>query len=119
MTVRNVRLAVIGVVVLVFVAVGAVIAFRNAGGGGVTRNVTLNVTAARMTPDRISARQGDTLNLTVVNDHDAEVHLHGYDVHFEGGAGQPVTKSIKLDKTGSFEIELEASSTHLGELDVT
>jgi hypothetical protein len=118
---RNPRLVVIGVVVAVFVVVGAVIAFRGTGGGGggKTVPVTLTVTGSKMTPDRISARQGDTLEITLVEDRDGEVHLHGYDIHFEGKAGQPVTRSFKADKTGSFEIELEATSTHLGELDVT
>lgn len=116
---KNSRLLLILVVVVLFVAVGAVIAFRSAGGGGQTRNITLTVAGSNMTPDKIDAKQGDTLNITVVNDRDAEVHLHGYDIHFEGKPGEHVTKSFKADKTGSFEIELEATSTHLGELDVT
>jgi len=116
---RTNRLLLIGVVVVVFVAAGAFIAFRGAGGGGQTRNVTLTVAGDKMTPDKIDAKQGDTLNVTMVSDKDGEVHLHGYDVHFEGRAGEKVTKSFKADKTGSFEIEEEASSTHLGELDVT
>jgi hypothetical protein len=116
---RNTRLLVIGLVVVVFVVVGAVIAFRGAGGGGQTRDVTLTVTNGKMSPDKIEAKQGDTLNVTVVSDQDGEVHLHGYDVHFEGKPGEHVTKSFKADKTGQFEIELEATSTHLGELDVT
>lgn len=115
---RNSRLLLIGVVV-VFVAAGAFVAFRGVGGGGQTRNVTLTVANGKMTPDKIEAKQGDTLNITVVNDKDAEVHLHGYDIHFEGKAGERVTKSFKADKTGDFEIELEATSTHLGELVVT
>lgn len=116
---RNSRLLLIGIVVVLFVAAGALIAFRGAGGGGQTRNYTLTVADGKMTPEKIDAKQGDTLNLTVVNDKEGEVHLHGYDIHFEGKPGEHVTKSFKADKTGSFEIELEATSTHLGELDVT
>ena len=113
------RLLIIGAVIVVFVAIGAVLAFRGAGGGGQTRDVTLNVASGKMTPDKVEARQGDTLNLTIVKDRDGEIHLHGYDLHFEGKAGAPDKKSFKLDKTGSFEIEFEETSTHLGELDVT
>ena len=116
---RNSRLLLVVAVVVVFVAAGAFLAFRSAGGGGQTRNVTLTITDGEMKPDKIDARHGDTLNITVVNDEDAEVHLHGYDIRFEGKAGEPVTRSFKADKTGSFEIELETTSTHLGELDVT
>ena len=32
--------------------------------------------------------------------------------------GQPATKTFTADKTGSFEIEIEDSSTRLGELEV-
>lgn len=113
------RLLIIGAVVVVFVAIGAVLVFRGTGGGGQTRDVTLHIVNGKMTPDKIEARQGDTLHLTVVKDQDGEVHLHGYDLHFEGKAGQPDEKTFKLDKTGSFEIEYEQTSTHLGELDVT
>jgi len=117
--VRNTRLVVIVAVVAVFVVVGAVIAFRSTGGGGQARDYTLNVTGSTMKPDKMEARQGDTLTITVVADKDEEIHLHGYDVVFEGKAGERVTKTFKADKTGSFEIEIEDTSTHLGELDVT
>ncbi len=114
------RLLIIAAVVVVFLAAGGYVAFRNAGGGGQTRDVTLTVANNRMTPDTIQARQGDTLRITVLEtDTDQEVHLHGYDVHFEGPAGQPIERTIRADKTGRFELELEQTSTHLGELDVT
>ena len=113
------RLLIIGAVIVAFVAIGAIFAFRGAGGGGQTRDVTLNVVNGKMTPDKIEAKQGDTLNLTIVKDQDGEIHLHGYDLKFEGKAGEQDKKSFKLDKTGSFEIEYEDTSTHLGELDVT
>jgi FtsP/CotA-like multicopper oxidase with cupredoxin domain len=112
------RLVIIGAVIVVFVAVGAIIAFRSSGGGGQARSFTLTVANGKMTPDKIEAKSGDTLTVTIVKDQDGEVHLHGYDLHFEARAGVKDTKTFKADKTGSFEIELEATSTHLGELDV-
>ena len=116
---KNSRLLVIGAVIVVFIAIGAVFAFRNAGGGGQTRDITLTVANGKMTPEKIEAKEGDTLNITIVKDQDGEIHLHGYDLQFEGKAGEPDKKSFKADKTGSFEIEFEDTSTHLGELDVT
>lgn len=116
---RNPRSLILGAVIVVLIVIGGVIAFRSVGGGGQTRDITLTVASQKMTPDKVTAHQGDTLNLTLVKDTDEEVHLHGYDIHFEGKAGEKVTKSFKADKTGSFEIELEKTSTHLGELDVT
>lgn len=116
---RNPRLLLVGGLVVVLIVIAGVIAFRGVGGGGQTRDLTLTVANQKMSPDKITAHQGDTLNLTLVKDTDEEVHLHGYDIHFEGKAGEKVTKSFKADKTGSFEIELEKTSTHLGELDVT
>jgi hypothetical protein len=46
------------------------------------------------------------------------VHLHGYDIPFDTKAGQVVSHTFKAVNTGSFELEWESTSTHLGELDV-
>ena len=116
---RNRRLLIVAAIVVVLVVGGGIIAFRGAGGGGETRNLTLTVSNQKMSPEKITVKQGDTVNLTVIKDTDEEVHLHGYDIHFEGKAGTKVTKNFKADKSGSFEIELEQTSTHLGDLDVT
>jgi len=72
-----------------------------------------------MTPDKLTARHNDSITLTVTADKAEEIHLHGYDIAFQPAPGKPDTRTFKADKTGSFEIEIESSSTHLGELDVT
>ena len=81
-------------------------------------NFQFQVEGSRMTPAQATAHQGDTVNMTVSTDRAEEIHLHGYDYKFEPRPGQPAQKTFTADKTGSFEIEIESSSTHLGELEV-
>ena len=109
--VRTSVLALTGVVVLGAAA---------CGGGGSAQNVALGVNVAgnKMTPDKLSARQDDMVTLRVTADKAETIHLHGYDYKFEMKPGETQTKTFKADKTGSFEVEIEDTSTHLGELDV-
>jgi hypothetical protein len=114
------RTAIIAGVLVVFVAVGAYLIFsnRSAAGKPVTFNVT--VTGAKtMQPSVLSAHQNDQVTINISSETDGEVHLHGYDIPFECKAGQVVSHTFKAVNTGSFEIEWESTSTHLGELDVT
>ena len=111
----------IGVVVVVFLAVGAFLIFRAQGAGG-GRPVTFDVTisgARSMSPDSLRAKQGDMITINVKSDREGEVHLHGYDIAFDAKPGQAVSHSFRADKTGDFEIEWERTSTHLGDLVVS
>jgi plastocyanin len=72
-----------------------------------------------MKPAHLTVHEGDQVTFNITADRDSEIHLHGYDLHFEGRAGEKRTKTFTADKTGSFEIELEAGGTHLGDLEVT
>ena len=104
-------------------ALAAAVLFAAAACGGSSAptqhvNFQLQVKGDKMTPDKATARQGDTVNLTVSADKAEEIHLHGYDYKLEPKPGQPATKTFTADKTGSFELEIESSSTHLGELEV-
>ncbi len=110
---------VIGVVVI-FIVVGGILIFANQNAGG--KNITFNVTvsgAKSMSADTLTAHHNDTITINVTSDTDGEVHLHGYDIHFETKAGQVVSQTFKADKTGDFEIEWESTSTHLGHLVVS
>lgn len=78
----------------------------------------LQISGHTMTPDKLTAHQGDTLTLTLTADKKEEIHLHGYDYRFQMTPGQQQVKTFTADKTGTFEIEIEDTSTHLGELDV-
>jgi hypothetical protein len=118
--VSRVRIGIVAAVLVIFVAVGGYLIYanRNPGGQPVTINVT--VTGAKaMQPSDLSAHQNDTITLNISSDTDGEVHLHGYDIHFETKAGQVVSKTFKANNTGDFEIEWESTSTHLGHLVVT
>jgi hypothetical protein len=116
---RN-RIAIVVAVVAVFVVVGGVLIYANRSHGG--QNVTINLTvtgAKAMQPTDLSAHQNDTVTINITSDTDGEVHLHGYDIHFDNKAGVVTTHTFKADKTGDFEIEWESTSTHLGHLVVT
>jgi plastocyanin len=81
-------------------------------------NFQFQVKGTTMTPDKATAHQGDTVNLTVSTDKAEEIHVHGYDLKLEPKPGQPASKTFTADKTGSFEMEIEGTGSHLGELEV-
>ena len=80
--------------------------------------INLKVTGSSVSPANRKAVKGQKVTMVITTDKDEEVHLHGYDIHFDCKAYQPVSKTFTADKTGSFEVEIEDTSTHLGELDV-
>jgi len=113
---RN-RIAIVAVVVIAFAAVAGYLIYKNQGGGG--QNVTLDVTvthADTMKPSELDAHQNDTVTINLTSDTDGEVHLHGYDIAFENTAGKVTTHTFKADKSGTFDIEWESTSKHLGDL---
>jgi hypothetical protein len=112
---RN-RLLIIAVVVVVFIAAGAYLALRGLGGTGKPVTLALSVTGTTMSPTATpTVDQNDMVTMTVTTDQAEEIHLHGYDIHFEiPGPGQSVTHTFKADKSGRFDMEIEASSTGVG-----
>ena len=116
---RN-RVLILVVVVVVLLAGGGYLISRVVGGGGQARSIDLTVSGTTMTPDNPTAKQGDKITMTITADKAEEIHLHGYDIAFEvPSAGGTVSHTFKADKTGDFEIEIEDSSTQVGELDVS
>ncbi|HXM54367.1 MAG TPA: hypothetical protein VOB72_03185 [Candidatus Dormibacteraeota bacterium] len=113
-----VRVSLVALVVVVFAAVGAVLLFGNQGPAPQRRDFQVRVVGSAMTPDSLQAYQGDTLSISIETDQAEEVHLHGYDKHFVAGPGQPATLTFRADLTGSFVLEIEATSTPLGTLQV-
>ncbi len=83
-----------------------------------TRHFTITVHGTTATPTLLTAYHGDTLVITVVADRAEEIHLHGYDKHFHPAPDEPATITFVADADGSFEYEIEASGTHLGNLQV-
>jgi hypothetical protein len=114
------RIAIVGVVLVAFVIVVGVLVFANQPHGGAKVTINLTVTGAKsMTPDNPRAHQNDIVTINVKSDTSGEVHLHGYDLAFNTVAGQTVSNTFTADKTGSFEIEWEDTSTPLGTFTVT
>ena len=114
------RMVIVVAVLVVFVGVGGVLIVVNRSHGG--QNVTFNLTvtgAKSMSPSELSVHQNDTVTINVTSDTDGEVHLHGYDIHFECKAGEVTSHTFKAVNTGHFDIEWESTSTPLGELVVT
>jgi len=118
--VSRTRALVVAVVLILFFAAGGILIYANRGGGG--KDVTISVTVTKasvMTPSALTAHQNDRVTFNVTSDTDGEVHLHGYDIHFDTKAGQTVTQKFTADKTGDFPIEWESTSTELGHFVVT
>jgi uncharacterized protein YxeA len=114
------RLTVVVAVLVVFFVIGGVIIYANRSHGG--QNVTFNVTvtgAKTMQPTTLAVNQNDNVTINISSDTDGEVHLHGYDIHFETKAGQVVSHTFKAANIGDWEIEWESTSTHLGHLVVS
>jgi uncharacterized protein (UPF0333 family) len=113
---RN-RFAIVAVVVVVFVAIGAYLIFSNRSSGGQKRTFAVTVSkASSMTPSGLQANQNDTVTINITSDTEGEVHLHGYNIAFDTKPGQVASHTFKADNTGDFEIEWESTSTHLGDL---
>jgi FtsP/CotA-like multicopper oxidase with cupredoxin domain len=116
---RN-RVLVLAVVVVVFLAVGGFLIARSIGGGGTPVTINLTLSGTTMTPNDPSAKQGDRVTMTVTADKAEEIHLHGYDIHFEvPSAGGSVTHTFTADKTGTFPMEIEQTTTEVGNFKVS
>ncbi|HKW73554.1 MAG TPA: hypothetical protein VJQ08_12090 [Candidatus Dormibacteraeota bacterium] len=116
---RNRTYIVIAVLVLFVIGGGVLVDSTRSHGG---QNVTIDLTVtggSKMQPDNPSAHQDDNVTMNVTSDTEGEVHVHGYDIHFDTKPGTTVSHTFKADKTGAFEIEWESTSTHLGDLVVS
>ncbi len=114
------RLWILALVLVLFIVAGGVLIYTTRSHGGATRTINVAVAGAmQMIPSEWNANQNDTVTVNLTSDTDGEVHLHGYDIHFETKAGQTVTQTFKADKTGNFDIEWESTSTGLGDLVVS
>jgi hypothetical protein len=125
------------------VAAGAAfaIAFTQLGGSGSSESSSSNATATTpaeqvvreaITVDangpvggvaEISARAGQRIVITVASTgYTGEIHLHGFNVKRDIAPGKPVVFVIAAAQTrqpqgqGSFEMELEATSTQIAKL---
>src|SRR5947209_11839136 len=109
---------IIAAALLLFIAVGGYLIFGHQQRPVEARTFKLTVAGNSMSPGHLLAYEGDTLTITVSTDKAEEIPLHGYDKHFDAAPDKPVTQTFKADKTGSFDIEIEATGTPVGSLEV-
>jgi hypothetical protein len=117
---RRYRFAIVAAALVIFVAVGAYLVFGNKA-PYVPKDITFNLTvtkATSMKPSELIVNRNDAVTINISSDTDGEVHLHGYDIPFDTKAGQVVSHTFKAINTGSFEMEWESTTTHLGDLTV-
>jgi pyruvate/2-oxoglutarate dehydrogenase complex dihydrolipoamide acyltransferase (E2) component len=77
--------------------------------------------APLLTADEVTdlkVHKGDTVRFRVRAAKADEVHVHGYDIKKDLGAGETATMSFKADITGIFEIELEDAGVQIAKLTV-
>ncbi len=65
---------------------------------------------------RVEVRVGDLVVLRVTSDVADEVHVHGYDLFADVGAGGTALLEFSADIPGIFEVELEGAGLELLEL---
>jgi heme/copper-type cytochrome/quinol oxidase subunit 2 len=69
--------------------------------------------------DTLNVRVGETVRFEVEADVADEIHVHGFDLHFETAPGEEVLVEFVADATGIFEVELEAARLPILDLEVT
>jgi heme/copper-type cytochrome/quinol oxidase subunit 2 len=67
-----------------------------------------------MSPDEITAGEGDEVILRITSDAPLEFHLHGYDLEEEIEPNEPAELAFDATITGRFEIENEQTHEELG-----
>lgn len=82
------------------------------------RTFDVSIEGGEMSPEEISANEGDRVTLSIESDEPLELHVHGYDVEREVGPGQRAELSFRADLTGRFEIENHETEQVLGEIQV-
>lgn len=114
---RRILLAVVAAIIIIG---GIVFIVQSQSTHHTAKSVTFTLTVHNdtMTPSDISATQGDTVTLRVTANKAFELHLHGYNRKLELKPGTSSTLTFKADTSGSFEMENEGESQHLGTLTI-
>lgn len=69
-------------------------------------------------PDVLMARQGYAVQITVVNDTDDDLHLHGYELWTQVTAHQPATLNFIAEHAGRYVLELHQAELPLASVEV-
>jgi hypothetical protein len=70
-------------------------------------------------PKQVVIEQGDVLHAWVTADAADEVHVHGFDLHFDVVPGEPTHVEVAGTAAGIYEVELEEAGLLLFTLKVT
>ncbi len=68
---------------------------------------------------RIDARRGQRVVITIVSQVADHAHLHGYDLFVDVGGGRPTRMTFVADTPGRFEMELEDRGQPIADLRVS
>ena len=80
------------------------------------RSFDLEVRDDAMSPEEVSVREGDRVNLSFTADGPVEIHVHGYDLEREVEPREATELSFGADLTGRFPIENHETQAELGVL---
>lgn len=106
------------VVLALFILAGGFLIVRSIGGGGANVTLDVSITGSTMSPSTLTVKQGDHVTMNVTTDKAEEIHLHEYDIKFEGEPGKKVTHTFTAGITGDHTIEIEDTGTEIGKLTV-
>lgn len=73
-----------------------------------TRRIVITVKGKQVTPApaMVSIAVGEPLTITVISDHDDELHAHGFGIEKEVKGDQPLVLTVKGGLPGVYEVEL-------------
>ena len=81
-----------------------------------TRSFDMEIRDGAMSPEEVSVREGDRVNMGITSDSPVEIHVHGYDLEEEVEPGDPTELSFEADLTGRFPMEDHETESELGVL---
>jgi hypothetical protein len=89
-------------------------------GNGKVQTISVAVQGGKVVPPthRVKVPEGDKVRLVVTTDVADEIHVHGYNLKKNVAAGKTGTIEFVANQSGVFEVELEAASLQLLQLEV-
>ena len=81
-----------------------------------TRSFDVEIRDGAMSPEEVSVRRGDRVQMSITSDSPVEIHVHGYNLEEEVEPGGPTELSFEADLTGRFPIEDHETESELGVL---
>jgi hypothetical protein len=76
----------------------------------------LEIRGDTMSPEEVSVREGDRVNMSFTADNPVEIHVRGYDLEREVKPGEATELSFEADLTDRFPMENHETEAELGVL---